>query len=91
MREFLVHCRAEKLIDNSLLGKNKIGLPPLYIKLVLFKLFTITVDKNDGCFSYLCQDSPVLAIENLNGAVFDDLQIRQLLRKPEFENSTNEV
>ena len=44
----------EKIIRESLVKREKIMLPPLRIKLDLMKQFVKALDKNGGCFKYLC-------------------------------------
>ena len=57
----------------------------------LIKQFTKALDKDGGCFTYLCHAFPGLTIEKLKVGIFDSPQICQLIRDPEFENSMNEV
>ena len=91
VREELVPCRARNVINNPLVDRDKILFPPLHIKLGLIKQFTKALDKDGGCFTYLCQVFPGLTIEKLKAGIFDGPQIRQLIRDPHFENSMNEV
>ena len=57
----------------------------------MIKHFTKALDKDGGCFTYLCHAFPGLTIEKLKAGIFDGPQICQLIRDPEFENSMNEV
>ena len=91
VREELVPCRARNVINNPLVDREKIVFPPLHIKLGLIKQFTKALDKDGGCFTYLCHAFPGLTIEKLKASIFDGPQIRQLMGDPEFENSMNEV
>ena len=49
---------AEPLVDRS-----KIIFPPLHIKLGLMKQFVKALDKEGGCFLYICDAFPGLSIE----------------------------
>ena len=51
----------------------------------------MALNKDGDCFTFLCQAFPGLTMEKLKTCIFDGLQIRQLIRDPEFENSMNEV
>ena len=73
------------------MDRDKILFPPLHIKLGLIKQFTKALDKDGGCFAYLCHAFPGLTIEKLKAGIFDGPQLRKLIRDPEFENSMNEV
>ncbi|XP_027233923.2 uncharacterized protein [Penaeus vannamei] len=90
VREELEPCRARN-VNNTLVDKDRIIFPPLHIKLDLIKQFTKALDKEGGCFMYLCQAFPGLTMEKLEAGSFDGRQLRQLIRDPEFENSMNEV
>ena len=52
---------------------------------------TTALDKDGGCFIYLCHAFLGLTIEKLKAGIFDGPQIHQLIRDPEFENSINDV
>ena len=91
VQEELVPCRARNIINNPLVDRDKILFPLLHIKLSLIKQFTKALDKDGGCFTYLCHAFPGLTIEKLKAGIFDGPQIRQLIRDPEFEKSMNEV
>ena len=101
-----MRCKERNVINDPLVDRNKILLPPLHIKLDLIKQYTKALDKDgdglmkqftkaldkDGdCFTYLCQDFPGLTMEKVKAGIFDGPQIRQLIRDPEFENSMNKV
>jgi len=86
-----VPCRARNVINNPLVDRDRILFPPLHIKLGLIKQFTKALDKDGGCFTYLCHAFPGLTMEKLKAGIFDGPQLRQLIRDPEFENSMNEV
>ena len=84
-------CRARNLINNPLVDRDRTLFPRLHIKLGLIKQFTKTVDKDGGCFTYLCHAFSGLTIEKLKAGNFDGPQIREIIRDAEFENTMNEV
>ena len=73
------------------MDRDRILFPPLHIKLGLIKQFTMALDKDGDCFTYLCLVFPGVIMEKLKAGIFDGPQIRQLVRDPEFENAMNEV
>lgn len=60
VQEELVPWRARNVINNPLVDRDKILFPPLHIKLGLIKQFSKALDKDDGCFTYLCHTYPGL-------------------------------
>ena len=87
----MVPGRSNNIVNNPLVDRHKILLPPLHIKLGLIKQFTKALDKDGSCFSYLCHVFPGLSIEKLKGGIFDGPQVRQLIRNPEFEKSMTKL
>ena len=63
-RDEMVPRRSNNIVNNPLVVKHKILFPPLHIKLGLIKQFTKALDKDGGCFSYLCHVFPGLSIRN---------------------------
>ena len=90
-REEMVPCRASNVLHFPLVERDRIIFPPLHIKLGLMKQFTKALDKDGGCFTYLCHAFPGMTKEKLKAGIFDGPQIRQLIRDPEFEESMNQV
>ena len=90
-RDEIVPGRSNNIINNSLVDRNKILFPPLYIKFGMIKQFIKALDKDSCCFSYLCHVFPGLFIEKLKGGIFDGPQVRQLFRDLEFEKSMMEL
>lgn len=80
---------ARNIINEPLVDREKILIPPLHMKLGLMKQFTRALDKDGKCFNYLCKAFPRLTIEKLKAGIFDGPQIRQLMKDAEFENSMN--
>jgi len=89
VRQELVPCRAESIINNPLVDCDKILFPPLHIKLGMIKQFTNALDKNGSCFTYLCRSFPGVTIEKLKAGIFNGPQIGQLIRDRNFEESMN--
>ncbi|KAG0720826.1 Pyruvate dehydrogenase phosphatase regulatory subunit, mitochondrial [Chionoecetes opilio] len=80
---------ARNIINEPLVDREKILIPPLHLKLGLMKQFTRALDKDGRCFNYLCRAFPGLTIEKLKAGIFDGPQIRQLIKDTEFQNSMN--
>ena len=75
----------EKNIKNvPLVIGEKVLLPPLHIKLGLMKQFIKALDKERECFKYLCTKFPRLTHEKIKAGIFNDSQIRLLLKDPAF-------
>ena len=87
----MVAGRSNHSVNNPLVDRHKILFPPLHIKLGLIRQFTKALDKDGSRFSYLCHVFPGLSIEKLKGGIFDGLQVRQLIRDPEFEKSMTKL
>ena len=90
-RDEMVLGRSNNIINNPLVDRHKILFPPLHIKHGLIQQFTKALDKDGGCFSYLCHVFPELSIKKLKGGIFDGPQVRKLIRDPEFEKSTTKL
>lgn len=82
---------ARNIINEPLVDREKILIPPLHMKLGLMKQFTRALDKDGRCFNYLCRAFPRLTIEKLKAGIFDGPQIRQLIKDTEFQNSMNRL
>ncbi|PZC80047.1 hypothetical protein B5X24_HaOG215516 [Helicoverpa armigera] len=72
------------VINEPLISRENILLPPLHIKLGLMKQFIKALDKNGVCFKYVCQKFPALSMEKLKAGIFDGPQIRTLIKDTEF-------
>uniref|UniRef100_A0AAV2M7A1 Uncharacterized protein n=1 Tax=Knipowitschia caucasica TaxID=637954 RepID=A0AAV2M7A1_KNICA len=68
------------IINEPLVDREKILIPPLQMKLGLMKQFTRALDKDGRCFNYLCRAFPRLTIEKLKAGIFDGPQIWQLIK-----------
>ena len=58
--------------------------PLLHIKFGLIKQFTKALDKDSGCFTYLCHAFPGLTIKKLKAGLFDGPPIRELIGDADF-------
>lgn len=79
------------VINEALVSRDKIILPPLHIKLGLMKQFVKALDKDGPCFVYIGRKMPGISAEKLKAGIFDGPQIRQLVKDPEFVNSMSPV
>ncbi|CAH1110019.1 unnamed protein product [Psylliodes chrysocephalus] len=66
----------QNIVQNSLVARDKIILPPLHIKLGIMNQFVKSLDEDGNCFSYICQ----LTMEKIKASIFDGPQIRQLTK-----------
>ncbi|GBP65212.1 hypothetical protein EVAR_49012_1 [Eumeta japonica] len=81
----------QNIVQNSLVARDKIILPPIHIKLGIMKQFVKSLDKDGNCFSYICQKFPQLTMEKIKAGIFDGPQIRQLTNDTQFRNSMTEL
>ena len=91
LRKESVPCRAKHIINNPLLDRDRILLPPLHTKIGFIKQFTKALNRDGDCFTYLCHAFPGLTIEKLKAGIFDGPQLRELIRDAELEDSIEEV
>ena len=61
---------AKNVIDESLVARDKIILPPLHIKLGLMKQFVKALNKEGSCFKYIAHKLPGITLEKLNDPLF---------------------
>ncbi|KYM93378.1 hypothetical protein ALC62_16020 [Cyphomyrmex costatus] len=80
---------SHNVINESLVQRKKIILPPLHIKLGLMKQFVKSLDKTGKCFKYLHQIFPKYSDAKIKEGVFDGPQIRKLFRDPDFIKTMN--
>ena len=64
-----------KIINQPLVSRDCIILPPLHIKLGLMKQFVKALDKDEACFAYLNKAFLRLSSEKLKAGIFDGPQI----------------
>ena len=72
------------VINEPLVDRDSILLPPLHIKLGLMKQFFKALDKNGDCFRYIRSRFPGTSYEKVRAEIFDGPQIRTLIRDPAF-------
>ena len=72
------------VINEPLVDRDSILLPPLHIKLGLMKQFVKALDKNGDCFRYIRSRFPGTSYEKVKARIFDGPQIRALARDPAF-------
>jgi hypothetical protein len=90
LREYMV-VRGQNVINEPLVARDKIILPPLHIKLGLIKQFVKALNKDSLCIEYIANKLPALTMEKLKAGIFDGPQIRQLINDPYFIASMNEI
>lgn len=81
----------QNVVNEPLVTREKILLPPLHIKLGLMKQFVKALDRGGNCFGYLSRKFPGISTEKLKAGIFDGPQIRQLIKDPQFTTSMNET
>lgn len=73
------------ILHTNLVNPNKIILPPLHIKLGLFKQFVKALDKNGSCLLYLLEKFPYISEVKIKEGIFTGPQIRTLLKDDNFD------
>jgi hypothetical protein len=89
-REYMV-VGGENVINEPLVTRDRIILPPLHIKLGLMKQFVQALNKNGLGIEYIARKLSGLTMEKLKAVIFDGPQIRQLINDPHFITSMNEI
>ena len=74
----------KNIVNNPLVDRKNIILPPLHIKLGLMKQFVKGLDRFGDYFGYVCSTFPGLSYEKKKAGIFDGPQIRTLLRDQYF-------
>ena len=75
-REYLV-VSDKNIINELLVNRDHIVLPPLYMKLGLMKQFVKALDKDGNCFNYIAKIFPGFSIEKLKAGIFDGPQCHE--------------
>ena len=78
------------VINEPLVPREKIILPPLHIKLGIMKQFVKALPVHGNCFNYICRVFPGMSNEKLKAGIFDGPQIRKLMNDPNFTASMTE-
>ena len=79
------------VINEPLVAREKIILPPLHIKLGLMKQFVKALPVTGDYFNYICRAFPALTIQKLKAGIFDGPQIRKLIKDPCFVQSMTDT
>ena len=74
----------KNIVNNPLVYRKNIILPPLHIKLGLMNQFVKALDRSGDCFGYICSTFPGLSYEKKKAGIFDGPQIRTLLGDQHF-------
>ena len=61
------------VINEPLVAREKLIIPPLHIKLGLMKQFVKALAVTENCFSYIFRVFPGLTNEKLKAGIFDGL------------------
>ena len=72
------------MINEPLVDRDSILLPPLHIKLGLMKQFVKALDENNDCYRYIRNRFPSTSYVKVRAGIFDGPQIRTLIRDPVF-------
>ena len=78
------------VINEPLVPREKIILPPLHIKLGIMKQFVKALPVHGNCFNYICRVFPGMSNKKLKAGIFDGPQIRKLMNDPNFTASMTE-
>jgi hypothetical protein len=81
----------QNVINEPLVARDGIILPPLHIKLGLMKQFVKALNKDGSCIEYIAHKLPGLTMEKLKAGIFDGPRIRQLINDPHFTASMNKI
>jgi hypothetical protein len=81
----------QNVINEPLVARVRIILPPLHIKVGLMKQFLKALNKDGLCIQYIVHKLPGLTMGKLKAGIFDGPQIRQLINDPHFITSMNEI
>lgn len=79
------------MINQPLINRENIILPPLHIKLGLMKQFVKALDKEGKCFNYIISAFPELSLAKIQAGIFDGPQIRRLLKDQNFIKSMKKI
>ena len=61
----------KNIINEPLINRDRIILPPLHIKLGLMKQFVKAFDKDGDCFNYIAKTFSGLSMEKFKAGIFD--------------------
>ena len=69
----------KNIINELLVSRDRIILPPLHRKLGLMKQYMKALDKHGDCFNYIVKKFPGVSVEKMKAVIFDEPQIRKLI------------
>ena len=81
----------KNVINQPLVDREKILMPPLHLKLGLCKQFVKALDKNGEPFTHLKALFPMLSAAKLEGGIFTGPDIRLMLASNKFSASMSDV
>ena len=74
----------KNIINESLVNRDRIILPPLHIKLGLMKQFVKALDIDGDCFNYIAKTFSSLSMEKIKIGIFNGSQNRKLMQDQTF-------
>ena len=81
----------KNIINEPLVSRDRIILPPLHIKFSLMKQFVKALDKHGDCFNYIVKKFPGPSMEKMKTGIFDRSQIRKLIQDQAFTSHMTAV
>ena len=81
----------KNIINEPLVSRDRLILPPLHIKLGLMKDLVKALDKHGDCFNYIVKKFPGLSMEKMKAGIFDGPQIRKLIQDQAFTSNMTAV
>lgn len=79
------------IVNQPLVPRDRIILPPLHIKLGLMKQFVKALNKDGDCFRYISRKFNNLSSEKLKAGIFDGPQIKKLINDENFSTSMTDI
>ena len=80
---------SHNVLSHPLVEPSKILLPPLHIKLGLMKNFVKALDREGRRFASFHQKFQQKSMEKIKAGIFDDPQIRELIKGSSFDDALN--
>ena len=82
-----LNCGDKNVINDPIVDRNSILLPPFHIKLGIMRQFVKALDYDIDCFKYISAAFPRLCEEKKEGGIFNGPQIRKLMKDPQLISS----
>jgi hypothetical protein len=89
-REYMV-VGGKNVINEPLVARDRIILPPLHVELGLMEQFVKVLNKDGSCVEHIAHKLPGFTMDKLKAKNFDGPQVRQLINDPHFIASMNEI